>query len=137
MNRPVLANLALKALLIWVGILVLAIANGVLRESVFMAWFGTSVALLLSGLLLSLMILGVAWLSLPWLEIRRPGQLWFVGFGWLALTLIFEVSFGLWQGKSWRMLLEAYTFNDGNIWPFVLVVTALAPYIAAKLRGWA
>ena len=68
--------------------------------------------------------------------INRPVQLWFVGVGWLVLTVAFEFSFGLWQGKSWPVLLEAYTFRGGNIWPVVLAVTVLAPYIAAKLKGW-
>ncbi|MEQ9547444.1 MAG: hypothetical protein RIK85_15685 [Marinobacter sp.] len=64
----------------------------------------------------------------------RPGQFWLVGFGWLALTLAFEFSFGLAQGKSWPVMLEAYTFRDGNLWPIVLVVTACAPFIAARVR---
>ncbi|WP_404419486.1 hypothetical protein [Marinospirillum sp.] len=129
--------IALKALVIWFAILVLAIANGVLRESVLVPGLGTPTALIVSGLLLSALIIGVTYFSLPWLHIRRPVQLWAVGLGWLALTLVFEFSFGLLQGKSWPELLEAYTFKDGNIWPLVLAVTALAPYIAAKLRGWA
>lgn len=126
--------IALKALAVWAGILVLAIANGVLRESVLVPAFGTTAAFLLSGLLLSALIVGVACLSLPWLKPGRPLQVWFVGLGWLSLTLAFEVSLGLWQGQSWPELLEAYTFKDGNIWPVVLVTTALAPTIAGRLR---
>ncbi len=127
---------ALKALVIWVGILALATANGVLRESVLVPAFGTPTALVLSGLLLSVLIIGVAYLSLPWLHISRPFAFCIVGVGWLVLTLVFEFSFGLWQGKSWFELLGAYTFKGGNIWPVVLAATALAPYIAAKLKGW-
>ena len=132
-----LTIVALKALTIWTGILVLAVANGILRESVLIPGLGTPAALVLSGLLLSAFIIGVAYISLPWLQISRPVQFWLVGFGWLALTLVFEFSFGLWQGKSWPVLLEAYTFKGGNIWPVVLVATALAPYLAARLRGLA
>ncbi|WP_111643424.1 hypothetical protein [Marinimicrobium alkaliphilum] len=132
-----LTVVALKALVIWGSILVLAVANGALRESVLIPGVGTPAAFVLSGLLLSILIIGVAYLSLPWLQISRPVQLWAVGLGWLALTLVFEFSFGLWQGKSWPELFEAYTFKDGNIWPIVLAATALAPYIAAQLRGWA
>lgn len=126
---------ALKALVIWVGILALAIANGVLRESILIPVFGTPTALVLSGLLLSALIFCVAYFSLPWLHISRPILLYIVGVGWLVLTLFFEFSFGLWQGKSLSELLEAYTFKGGNIWPVVLAATVLAPYIAAKLRG--
>jgi hypothetical protein len=129
-------NKIFKALIVWLGILVLAVTNGLLREAVLLPALGTPAALVLSGLLLSALIIGVAWVSLPWLRLRNAAQLWLVGFGWLALTLVFEFSFGLAQGKSWPALLEAYTFREGNIWPIVLVVTACAPVIAAKLRRY-
>ena len=128
-------RIALKALIIWIVILVLAIANGVFRESVLVPGLGSSVALVLSGLLLSALIVVVAFLSLPWMQVRRPVQFCSIGLFWLALTLVFEFAFGFWQGKSWPALLEAYTFKCGNIWPIVLMVTTLAPYLAAKLRG--
>ncbi|CAN0601943.1 hypothetical protein [Marinobacter goseongensis] len=125
---------ALKALAVWFSILALAIANGLLRETLLLPAFGTPSAFILSGLLLSALIIAVAWLSLPWLHLHRPGQVWLMGFGWLALTLAFEFSFGLAQGKSWPVMLEAYTFKDGNLWPVVLAVTACAPFIAEKIR---
>lgn len=129
--------IALKALAVWVGIVVLAVLNGALREAVLVPKFGTVAGFLLSGVFLSALILVVAHLSLPWLGARRPVELFGVGLGWLVLTLVFEFSFGLWQGKSWPVMFEAYTFRGGNIWPVVLVVTAVAPYLAAKLRGLA
>ncbi len=129
------ATVTLKASLIWLVILVLAVVNGALRESVLVPWLGGPRALALSGLLLSVLIVAVAYLSLPWLKIFRPVQCWLVGFFWCTLTLVFEFSFGVWQGKPWPVLLEAYTLKDGNIWPVVLAVTALAPCIAARLRG--
>ena len=54
----------------------------------------------------------------------------------LFLTLAFEFSFGLLRGKTMAELFSAYAFKDGNIWPLVLAVTAMAPWLAAKLRGW-
>lgn len=123
-----------KALVIWFGILALAIVNGLIRESLFVPGFGTPVALVLSGLLLSVLIIVVAYFSLPWLQVHHPVELFMVGAGWLVLTLVFEFSFGFWQGKSWSELLEAYTFKGGNIWSVVLVTTAFAPYIAAKMN---
>lgn len=131
------AEIALKALMVWIAVLVLAIVNGALREGVLVPKLGTTPGLVLSGLLLSALIIAVAYVALPWLDARRVAELVGVGLGWLVLTLVFEFSFGMWQGKSWPVLLEAYTFKGGNIWPLVLVVTALAPYIAARLRGWA
>lgn len=131
------AEIVLKSLIVWLGILVLAVAGGALREAILIPRLGSPAGLLLSGVLLSALVFGVAYLSLPWLGARESEHLLGIGLGWLALTLLFEFSLGIWQGKPGRVLLEAYTFKGGNIWPVVLVVTALAPYFAAKLRGWA
>lgn len=127
---------AVKVFIIWLGILVLAMANGIVRELLLVPSLGLPAALVLSGLLLSALIVGAAYFSLPWLAVRRPVELVAVGSGWLVLTLVFECSFGLWQGKSWSELFAAYTFTGGNIWPVVLATTTLAPYIAATLRRW-
>ena len=129
-------GIALKALAIWAGIVVLAVLNGGLREAILIPKLGTAAGLILSGVLLSALIFVVAYLSLPWLGARRSGELAGVGLGWLGLTLIFEFALGLLQGKSWQVMLDAYTFKGGNTWPVVLVVTALAPYLSAKLGGW-
>ena len=129
-------EIALKAMAIWSGILVLAVLNGALREAIFIPRLGMTAGLVLSGVLLSSLIFAVAYFSLPWTGARRITELLGIGLGWLAATLVFEFSFGLWQGQSWQVMLEAYTFKGGNIWPAVLVVTALAPYLAARLRGY-
>lgn len=128
-------GVAIKALVVWVAILALAIVNGVLREAVLAPVLGTVAGLIVSGLLLCSLILIVAYLFVPWLNVRGSGQLLLVGFGWLGLTLIFEFSFGLMQGKSLAEVLEAYTFKGGNLWPLVLMVTTMAPWIATRLRG--
>jgi len=127
-------GMALKALAVWGTILILAVLNGMLREAILIPKLGTVVGNVLSGVFLSVLILMVAYLSLPWLSASRLVELFAIGLSWLALTLLFEFSFGLWQGKSWQVMFEAYTFNNGNIWPLVLMVTVLAPYFATKLR---
>ena len=130
------AMTVLRALLVWVLLLLLAIANGVLREAVLIPRLGTVAGQAFSGVLLSVLVLAVAYLALPWLRARGAGQLWGVGLGWLALTLVFEFSFGLLRGRTLAELLAAYRFEGGNLWPVVLAVTALAPWLAARLRGW-
>lgn len=129
--------LTLKAFAIWLVILGSAVANGALREAFLIPWIGKTAGLIASGLLLSVLIVAITFAVFPWLGANRISQLLAVGFGWLALTLVFEFSFGRLQGKSWPTILEAYTFKDGNIWPVVLLVTLAAPYIASRLRGWA
>lgn len=129
-------HVATRVLAVWAGILMLAVANGALREAVLVPRLGRTAGLVLSGTSLSTLILLVAYLSLPWLGVRRPAELLGVGLAWLALTLVFEFSFGLLRGRPLSEILQAYTFSDGNIWPIVLAVTALAPYAAARFRGW-
>ena len=121
----------LKATAVWALILVLAILNGALREAVLLPALGKPWGLTLSGLLLAACIVAVALACVP--RIVRTGTVepWRIGLRWLVLTLAFEFGFGrLVQGRSWDELLQAYTFADGNLWPLVLLVTAVAPSLA-------
>jgi uncharacterized membrane protein (DUF485 family) len=124
----------LKALALWSVILVLAVANGALRESVLLPLWGLPAAQIASGAILSGCILAVAFVGTPWYGGLSQTQSWIIGVAWLLLTLLFEFGFGRFvQQSSFAELLEAYTFSGGNIWPIVLVVTFAAPWLAAKL----
>lgn len=125
-----------KALAVWAGILVLAMANGVLREAVLVPALGKTGGLISSGMILSCLILIVAYLSLPWFGPLDTAKLIAIGVGWLLLTLTFEFSFGLFRGRALSEILEAYTFKDGNIWTMVLLVTTISPWLAARLKGF-
>jgi len=125
-----------QAILAWLLILVLAVANGGLRESVLLPALGKPWALTLSGLLLSACILVVAWVLVGRMGKLTVTESLHIGVLWLVATLGFEFGFGRWvQGRRWGELLEAYTFQDGNLWPLVLVVTLFAPLLATRLRG--
>jgi hypothetical protein len=128
--------IALKAFYVWVLILICAISNGAFREGFLVAQFGTVTAFVISGLLLSVCILVVSAALVPWLGRLKTSHYLLLGLFWLSLTLIFEFGFGrLLQHKTWEQLFAAYTFQGGNLWPLVLIVTALAPLLAAYLRG--
>lgn len=129
-----MGDVVLRAFTLWLVILMLAVANGALREAVLIPKLGSAPGLVLSGVLLSALVLLVAYLGLPWLRAQGTALI-AIGLGWLAATLIFEFSFGLLQGKSLDEILAAYTFKGGNIWSAVLVIVAAAPWVAGKLRG--
>lgn len=129
-------GLALRALAIWFVILALAVANGLFREKVLIPNLGAVPGMILSGALLSCLVVAVATVCLPWLGARSRRHLLLTGLSWLLLTLMFEFSFGLLRGQTLSELLQAYTFSGGNIWPVVLLVTALSPWLAARFRGW-
>jgi hypothetical protein len=65
-------EVAIKALAIWVTIVVLAVANGAVRETVLIPNLDGAQSLILSGLILCGVIFVVAYLSLPWLGVHPP-----------------------------------------------------------------
>jgi hypothetical protein len=142
----------LKACGVWVLLVLLAILNGTVQERLLVPWLGAQWALPLSGIPLSVLILVATLLLLPFLGILSPSSLlkdghipvpspraqyWLVGGMWLLLTILFEFLFGHYVlGEPWTKLLEAYNIRKGNLWVLVLLVTAAAPYLAARLRGF-
>lgn len=129
-------TLAVKVVLWWLALLVLAIANGVLRDAVLAPAMGAFAALVTSGIMLSAAIVAVAYLAVARLGRLARGQYWLVGLAWLALTLAFELGLGLLVlRQSPAELLQAYTFEGGNLWPLVLVVILAAPRLAVRLRA--
>jgi predicted small integral membrane protein len=127
----------MKALAVWCVILALAFANAGLREVVLAPRLGKVRSLTASGVLLSVLVLAVAYVSLPWIGAVRMREWLAVGLGWFALSLAFDLLLGIAQGERLRQQLGAYLFRRGSLWPIVLLVTASAPYLAARLRGWA
>ena len=122
-----------RALAVWALILVLAILNGALREAVLLPRLGDPAAHLISGALLAACILIVSHLLVPRMGARSARQLVAIGACWFALTLAFEFGFGLLvQSKTWSELLSAYTFRNGNIWPVILLLTLVAPWLVGR-----
>jgi hypothetical protein len=128
--------MAVKAASLWLVLLILAVLNGALRERLLIPALGPAGGLIVSGLLLAAAVMFLSIAALPWLG--RPGAraCWGIGIAWLAATLIFEIVFGrLYAHKTWPELLQAYTFEGGNLWSLVLLVIACAPRAAARIRG--
>ena len=122
-----------KAIGIWLVVLFCAVVNGILREVFLTPTLGKPLAPLLSGLLLAAVVLVVSLLLVPRVGRLSTWQSLCVGALWLCLTLIFEFTFGrLVQHQSWKQLMEAYTFEDGNVWPLVLLATFIAPVLAVR-----
>lgn len=125
-----------KALVLWVGILVLAILNGWLREELLIAAMGTVAGQVASGVILCVCVFAVAWAAIPWFGPLSSSRYLYVGLFWLALTVAFEFLFGrLFLERSWEDLFDAYLFKGGNLWPIVLLITLVAPWLAARVRG--
>jgi hypothetical protein len=125
-----------RALMVWGGLLVLAFANGAVREAVLIPAIGDTAGHALSSLTLTAAILVLTALTIRWIDPPSPAAAWQVGALWLALTLAFEFLAGHYLfGNPWSRLLADYDIPSGRIWILVLAATAAAPSVIARVQG--
>ncbi len=125
-----------KATGIWLVIVSAAILNGVFREKVLVPAIGASMALPLSGVLLAVLVFLVTLLLVPFIASSESKAYIWVGIFWVILTLFFEFLFGYFvAGKSWQEIMQVFNIKTGDLFIFVLFVTAISPWLSAKLRG--
>jgi len=126
----------LKASIIWFVIALLAIANGLFRESVLVPNFGQSMALPVSGMLLSLIVFIVTYLSFPLFGKHNTTAYFLIGLQWVLMTLMFEFLFGHYvMGKSWSDIMEVFNITRGNLFSIVLIISLFSPLLVAKIKG--
>jgi len=127
----------LRTLVIWFGLLVLAILNGGFREAFLVPRLGRGLGQAASTMMLSLFILALGWIALPWIAPRTLQDAWTIGALWVTLTLAFEFLGGHFIfGKPWQELLADYNLLAGRIWVMVLIVTLMTPIVAFTRRGF-
>jgi hypothetical protein len=124
------------AVVIWLAILVVAVANGAVRVDLLIPWFGEQLGHVLSTLSLCILILAVTWGSIEWVGVSSRSDALRIGGLWLAMTVAFEFLGGHYLfGTPWPQLLADYDVVRGRIWILVLLTTAAAPALAAYARG--
>jgi hypothetical protein len=115
--------------------LILAIANGSLRDLVYKKYVGELAAHQISTVsLLILFAFYIGFLLKKFPPISGGQAIW-IGLFWLTLTLVFEFGFGRLSGNSWEILLEDYDILKGRIWILIPVWIVVAPYFFYKIRG--
>jgi hypothetical protein len=126
----------LKYTVSWLGLVLVAIINGALREKGYRQFMSELAAHQLSTLI-GLILFGVYVLILTriW-RIASSGQAFAIGGIWLALTIGFEFIFGHYvMGHPWSRLLHEYNLLKGRLWVLLLIWTAIAPLTFYKLQG--
>jgi hypothetical protein len=84
----------------------------------------------------SAIILAIVYLFIRWIGIIKAGSLVAVGLTWLFFTLIFEISLGRCVfGYSWERIGADFNILKGGLLPFGLLILALSPLIAARVRN--
>lgn len=124
-----------QALLVWLMLLVLAVANGALRELVLVQVMNPAAAEVSSALLLVVLIALGAWLLVRWTPRRYPLPAWLgVGALWVGLTAAFELGvFHYVLGAPWQELLADYDPRHGYF-GLVQLTALLAPAACAAAQ---
>lgn len=123
------ANL-LRYVLAWFALLVLAVANGALRQFTFGKRMSELRAHQLSTLTGSVLIGIFIWLVIRTWPPSSSGQALLIGLIWLVLTVTFEFFMGLVLARRpLRQVLHDYNLAAGRVWVLFLIWLTLAPWV--------
>ena len=125
-----------RAMVVWCGLLILAVLNGAVRVGWLIPRVGEHVGHLLSTISLSGLILLTTWATADWLGLTTVRRALATGLLWVALTIGFEFLAGHYVfGAPWPQLTADYDLTAGRIWVLVLITTTMAPLFALRVRG--
>jgi hypothetical protein len=127
---------AKRGIAVWSVLISAEIKHGIARGILLRPYMGdlwTRQIGVFSG---SVIFFAIALAFVRWIGATRPSQLLRVGALWLVLTTVFEVYFGRFVlGYSWERIRSDYDPSEGGLLPVGLVLLALSPYVAGKVRG--
>lgn len=120
----------------WIALLLVAIANGAVREATYALRMPELRAHQLSTFI-AIALTGIAvWIFAGYFPIRSATEALRIGGIWLVLTLAFEFMFGHYvAGNSLQTLLHDYNLLAGRVWSVFLLWILLLPYIIFRLDG--
>jgi hypothetical protein len=122
-------------LIAWFGLVMIAILNGALRQTIILKYTSELTAHQLSCLTGFVFFGLVFWLLSRIYPLTSAARAWQIGFTWLAMTVCFEFLFGHYVMKhSWEKLLHDYNIFAGRFWMIILIWTTIGPYIFYKLN---
>jgi hypothetical protein len=125
----------LRALVVWLIIVLAEIAQGVARGVFLEPSVGDLRARQIGVFTGAAIIMAIAIGFAPWIRARRTYQLLGVGLLWLGMMLGFEIGFGRFvMGCSWERIGSDYNLLHGGLLPIGMLVLTVAPLIAAKIR---
>jgi hypothetical protein len=123
----------LRAGIVWLGLLGLAVVNGAFRQVVLIPATGVALAHILSTVMLCSVILLLAAMTIRWIGPRDGREAWLAGALWFGLTVAFEFLAGHYLfGTPWDVLLADYDVLQGRVWVLVLLTTTAAPWWALR-----
>lgn len=120
----------------WIGMVILAIVNGAVREKLYGPFMGELSAHQLSTLS-GIILFGLyIWILTGIWRIETSNQAFVIGIMWVIMTVLFEFIFGHFiMNHPWGKLFHDYNLLEGRVWLLVLIWTAIAPYVFYRIRS--
>jgi hypothetical protein len=126
----------LRGIVVWLIFIAAESLNGTIRILWLVPALGDFWAHQISFIIGSLLVLAIATIFVRWLQASSVLQLIGVGILWLLLTVVFEIVLGRFIfAYSWERIAADYNLLQGGLMPIGLILLALSPVIAAKIRG--
>jgi hypothetical protein len=92
----------LRALAVWLGILLVASLNGAVRAGWLIPWLGETAGRAVSTLVLSGVVFLVTWLTIGWIQPATTLDAVKISLLWLALTLAYTTCSGSPGPSCWK-----------------------------------
>ena len=125
-----------RYVLAWVPMLVIAIANGALRQTTYAKVMSEARAHQLSTLIGSAVIGLFIWFIVRTWPPSSGREALQIGLVWLLLTVAFEFFMGLvLANRPLSEVLHDYNLFAGRVWLLFLVWLSLAPWVFFRLRN--
>ena len=120
----------LKYFIAWFGMIILAIANGAIREFGYKPYVGDLFAHQISTFILILLIALYTWQLNKFWPIKSAGQAWIIGSIWIIMTIAFEFGMGHFISEiPLSRMLEDYNLFAGRLWILIPLWTFFAPFV--------
>ena len=123
-----------RGLVVWVVIIIVEIAHGMVRQIVLEPWIGDLRARQVSILLGSTLIIAITFIFVRWLKGSSVFDFVLIGILWVGMTVGFEIVLGRFAlNLSWERIASDYNMAAGGLMPLGLLVMLAAPLMIAKL----
>jgi hypothetical protein len=121
-----------RAALVWMLIMLLETANGIVRNLFIAAAIGDLRARQWGVLVGALLVLLITLSLSNWMKARTTRAQLIVGGCWVLLTVAFEILLGRATAASWSRILSDYNPAQGGFLLLGLAVMFAAPWLVAR-----
>ena len=131
--QSIRASVFVYPLGLWVVMAVVAVVNGIFRETMLITRFGDYTGHVISTVLLiaAILVLSYLYFTRSAIDYSRA-ELLIVGVIWVVLTVGFEFLVGYLEGIPVSETLAQYDVLAGHVWIFVPLTLLVAPLLVGS-----